>query len=43
VLRARQAELMKRPMTNDDIAMFADIEAPKKRGLYKKCGSDKSI
>jgi hypothetical protein len=36
VLRARQAELMKRPMTNDDIAMFADIEAPKKKRIVQK-------
>lgn len=36
VTPAMQAGLMKKPMTLEDIAMLADIEAPKQRGAYKK-------
>lgn len=36
VTPAMQAGLTKRPMTLEDIALLADIEAPKKRGAYKK-------
>lgn len=31
-----QAGLTKRVMSVEDIGMLADIEAPKKRGTYKK-------
>jgi hypothetical protein len=36
VTPAMQAGLMKKPMTLEDIAMLADVEASKKRGTYKK-------
>ena len=39
VTPAMQAGLMKKPMTLEDVAMLADIEAPKKRGAYKKQGN----
>ena len=38
VTPAMQADLMKRPMTLEDIAMLIQDEAPKKRGSYKKKG-----
>ncbi|MBD0366737.1 MAG: DDE-type integrase/transposase/recombinase [Flavisolibacter sp.] len=41
VTPAMQAGLTKRPMTLEDIAMLADIEAPKKRGSYKKRNDNK--
>lgn len=37
---AMQAGLTKRVMTIEDIATLAPIEAPKKRGTYKKTKSD---
>ena len=36
VTPAMQAGLTKRVMSIEDICMLADIEAPKKRGSYKK-------
>ena len=36
VTPAMEAKLTKRPMTIEDIAKLAPIEAPKTRGIYKK-------
>ncbi len=36
VTPAMQAGLTKKPMTLEDIAMLTDVQAPKKRGSYKK-------
>ena len=38
VTPAMQAGLTKRVMSIEDICLLADIEAPKKRGFYKKTG-----
>ncbi len=36
VTPAMQAGLMKKPMTLEDVALLSDIQAPEKRGSYKK-------
>ena len=39
---AMQADLMKRPMTSEDIVSLVPEEQPKKRGSYKKKEADYS-
>ena len=41
VTPAMQANLMKKPMTIEDIANLVVYEAPKKRGSYKKITDNK--